>query len=91
MKDINKLGLVGTAVIIFAVVALVTLDDNRASDGATKSRDEVTYSQLTLNSIKASEQNDLENNLTIHIATNAAQNVSIWKGDEMVCYIPRGA
>ncbi len=30
---------------------------------------------------------DLEHNLTIHIAANATQNVSIWKGDKLVCYI----
>lgn len=32
---------------------------------------------------------DLEHNLTIHIAANATQNISIWKGDRLICFIPR--
>jgi hypothetical protein len=28
-------------------------------------------------------------NLTLHIAANATQNITIWKGDKLVAYIPR--
>lgn len=34
---------------------------------------------------------DLKYNRSIHIAANATENWTIWKGDEVVCYIPRGA
>lgn len=29
-------------------------------------------------------------NITVYIDENQSQNVTIWKGDEQVCYIPRG-
>lgn len=32
---------------------------------------------------------DLEYNRSFHIPENATENWTIWKGDEMVCYIPR--
>ena len=28
-------------------------------------------------------------NITVYIDENQSQNVTIWKGDKMVCYIPR--
>jgi hypothetical protein len=33
--------------------------------------------------------NDLEYNQSFHIPANATENWTIWKGDEVVCYIPR--
>jgi len=33
---------------------------------------------------------DLEYNRSFHIPANATENWTIWKGDEVVCYIPRG-
>lgn len=32
---------------------------------------------------------DLEYNRSFHIPVNATENWTIWKGDEVVCYIPR--
>lgn len=129
MKDINKLGLVGIAVILFAVVALVMLDDGLYvlpsphgdmvrnpvfnEDHSAKARDAPTYNQIytepgNISHFRAAEPpvpteyitvdlgtaakmtTEPGTNITVHIAHDQAQNVTIWKGDKIVCYIPRG-
>jgi len=87
-------------VVIIAFLAVIRLSETAkleendspfGSDGATKSHDEGTYqSRFAINEtyLKAIEE-ERARNLTIHISPNAAQNVSIWKGDKLVAYIPR--
>jgi hypothetical protein len=68
-------------------------------DHSVRTRDAVTYSQIytraekpqfTINEtyVKAIEE-EQSRNLTIHIPENATQNVTVWKGDRVVAYIPR--
>lgn len=81
------------AILAIVVINCILLVTAIYMDGTIRLHDEVTYQpHFAINEsyVKAMEE-ELSRNITIHIAENAAQNVSIWKGDKLVCYIPRGA
>jgi hypothetical protein len=97
MRDIDKLFLFVVALVV-VLCYLASLpdwpkNDNGlfSSDGATKSRDGVAYKQFTANETVIAVMTDMQHNRSIHISANATENWTVWKGDKLVAYIPRGA
>ena len=83
MKVIDMIGIAVIASFLCAAVVLTALDHM----DATKSHDEGSYQpQFAIDETFVEEQS---RNMTIYLPANATQNVSIWKGDERVCFIPR--
>jgi hypothetical protein len=81
-------------IVCFADVLYITTQNGF---DATKSRDEVTYSQSHIAefvpgiyALNQSFMDNLEFNRSIHIPENSTENWTIWKGDKMICYISRG-
>lgn len=89
--------------IIALVVLIVVLAYLASIPDATKSHDKATYRpQFAINETYIAEMEakrklemqiwlapNLTENYTITIPFDA--NITVWKGDKMVCYIPRGA
>ena len=85
-------------VIIIAFLAVIRLSETAkleendspfGSDGATEPHDEGTYSRYENATMNTSELEYLARNLALRIPENTTQNVSIWKGDKQIAYIPR--
>lgn len=97
MRDIDKMFLA----IVFAIVVIVficgMLDSRHESSCGITMEGPANISAgngtafFTAGTFEWNQSiiKDLEHNRSFHIPENATENWTIWKGDEMVCYIPR--
>jgi len=106
MTGVVKGTIFAVGVGLIASLAIFTAIDYQVmhgGDGATKSHDEVTYSQFqsaNFTGYKSDIAVDLEatthlvdnpgDEISVYIGPDQAQNVTIWNGGKMICYIPRG-
>jgi len=93
MTGVVKGTIFAVGVGLIASLAIFTAIDYQVmhcGDGATKSHDEVTDGSM-FRAANMSALGDLQYNRSIYISANATENWTIWKGDKMIAYIPRGA
>ena len=92
MRDIDKMFLAILVISVIIVFACEVLDSrNEPCVGDLSVAQSPPYEPRIIIDLGAAVKltNVSVTNITVYIDENQSQNVTIWKDDEMVCYIPR--
>jgi hypothetical protein len=96
LKQKNKVLKINIAVMllvicIIAILAAISINEKITNDARLADGTVIRMANASGFIANTSYIPDLQYNRSIHISANATENWTIWKGDKMVAYIPRGA